>query len=144
MMRPVLDESMRTSLSASNFSVSSDEMALVLAETALVVAVPARAVVLAALNASQSLRSASSETSVPLDAAVVVVAAPERLRGMSFICYQCTKKNVASTDQMNNGANDHTTECKFMRRLRQTLAKMELRVACVRKKESGNKKVKDG
>jgi hypothetical protein len=62
---------------------------------------------------------------------------------MCFICFQCTKKNVASKDQMNNRADDHT-ECTFMRRLRQTLARMELRVACVRKKESGDKKQKDG
>ena len=46
--------------------------------------------------------------------------------------------------KMTNGANDHTTECTFMRRLRQTLARMELRVACVRKKETSDKKQKDG
>ena len=61
-----------------------------------------------------------------------------------FICYQSTKKNVVSKDQMTNGANDHTTECKFMRRLRQTLARMELRVACVRKKETSDKNQKNG
>jgi hypothetical protein len=44
---------------------------------------------------------------------------------------------------MTNGADDHT-ECTFMRRLRQTLSKMELRVACVRKKETSDKEKKDG
>jgi hypothetical protein len=44
---------------------------------------------------------------------------------------------------MTNRADDHT-ECTFMRRLRQTLAKMELRVACVRKKETSDKEKKDG
>jgi hypothetical protein len=62
---------------------------------------------------------------------------------MSFICYQCTKKNVTSKNQMTNRADEHT-ECTFMRRLRQTLAKMELRVACVRKKETSDKNQKDG
>ena len=38
---------------------------------------------------------------------------------------------------------DETTECTFMRRLRQTLAQMELHVACVKKKRATRRKRMD-